>query len=295
MQVMADKLDIAFNSVLYATDFSRNSENAGRFAALLAQKLSLKLVVAHAFLLSQAAQEIETEKSRPSLQRSELQKLLQSVGNSLQPGTMQIETALVEGAPSAAIPILADRLSPAILVLGTHGGGMISRGFIGSAAEEILRSSKCPSLTVGPKVKPASSENFPFRRILFASDLSATAAHAAVYAMYFAQIFHAEIDILNVIKKEDMASQERIEAVRSHFLGALQNTLPNHASEFVDPQTFIDIGSVPKRIEDHIKNRAIDLLVLGVKKSSHIGLEMRTSRAFQIVVDAECPVLTVTG
>jgi hypothetical protein len=33
--------------------------------------------------------------------------------------------------------------------------------------------------------------------------------------------------------------------------------------------------------------------VLGLRKTSHLGLEMRTSGAFRIIVDAECPVLTI--
>jgi hypothetical protein len=43
----------------------------------------------------------------------------------------------------------------------------------------------------------------------------------------------------------------------------------------------------------------IDLLILGIAKgirrSSHLGLTTRTSGAFQLIVDAECPVLTVCG
>jgi hypothetical protein len=34
-------------------------------------------------------------------------------------------------------------------------------------------------------------------------------------------------------------------------------------------------------------------LVLGIRKTSHLGMEMRTSAAFQIIVGAECPVLTI--
>jgi nucleotide-binding universal stress UspA family protein len=47
------------------------------------------------------------------------------------------------------------------------------------------------------------------------------------------------------------------------------------------------------QILEHIRERSIDLLVLGIRKSSHLGMEMRTSRAFQIIVEAECPVLTI--
>ena len=32
--------------------------------------------------------------------------------------------------------------------------------------------------------------------------------------------------------------------------------------------------------------------LLGFENSSHLGLQMRTSDSFQLIVDAECPVLT---
>jgi hypothetical protein len=33
--------------------------------------------------------------------------------------------------------------------------------------------------------------------------------------------------------------------------------------------------------------------VLGIRRTSHIDMEMRTSGAFRIIVDAPCPVLTI--
>ena len=48
-----------------------------------------------------------------------------------------------------------------------------------------------------------------------------------------------------------------------------------------------------EQIIDHIRERSIDLLVLGIRKSSHLNVEMRVSRAIQTIVDAECPVLTI--
>ena len=72
--------------------------------------------------------------------------------------------ALLEGNPKDAIPQLADRNEPSMIVLGTHGGSRLERGIIGSVAEKILRSTRWPALTVGPQVQPVSSKTLPFER-----------------------------------------------------------------------------------------------------------------------------------
>jgi nucleotide-binding universal stress UspA family protein len=69
--------------------------------------------------------------------------------------------------------------------------------------------------------------------------------------------------------------------------------------DFLYPQTFIEAGDAHEQILEHCRDGSIDLLVLGIAKgvgkSSLLGLTTRTSGAFQLIVDAECPVLTVTG
>jgi len=69
--------------------------------------------------------------------------------------------------------------------------------------------------------------------------------------------------------------------------------VPQSAKEFCDPRTYVATGGAHDKILEHIKERSIELLVLGIRKTSHIGMEMRKSGAFRIIVDAPCPVLTI--
>jgi len=178
-------------------------------------------------------------------------------------------------------------------VLGTHGGGRIERGIIGSIAEKILRSSQWPTLTVGPQVKPASSQTFPFARILFATDFTPAAANTAVYAVTFAEVFGAKIDVLNVIQDDGIEHPDRLSDLQKRFFSALDGLVPQQAKEFCDPRTYVAVGRAHDQILEHIGERSIDLLVLGIRKTSHLSMEMRTSGAFRIIVDAACPVLTI--
>jgi nucleotide-binding universal stress UspA family protein len=282
-------------SVVYATDFSLGAQNAGLYAARIASYLSAELLVAHAFTLSQAAMEVEVDQVLVSQQRKDLKALLSRKAALLAGESIEACPILLEGDPKVVIPELADKHEPSMIVLGTHGGGRFERGIIGSTAEQILRSTHWPSLTVGPQVKPASLKALPFERILFATDFTPAAANAAAYAVDLAEMLGAKIDVLNVVQEDAVDHPDRLSDLRKQFYGDLDQLIPRYAKEFCDPRTFIAVGSAHDQILEHIRDRSIDLLVLGIKKTSHLSMEMRTSGAFRIIVDAECPVLTIRG
>jgi len=293
MPVIGDRPDLNLKTVVYATDFSLYSQNAGLYAARIASYFSANLLVTHAFTLSQAALEVEIDQILMSQQRKDLKALLSRKALLLGAEAIEAVSTLLEGDPKDVIPALADSNAPAIIVLGTHGGGWFERGVIGSIAEKILRSSRWPTLTVGPQVKPVSSKTFPFARILFATDFTAAAAHAATYAVTLAEVFGAQIDVLSVIQDDAIQHPERLSDLQRRFFSALEDYVPQQAREFCDPRTFVSVGRAHDQIIEHIRERSIDLLVLGIHKTSHLSMEMRTSGAFRIIVDAECPVLTI--
>jgi nucleotide-binding universal stress UspA family protein len=293
MPVIGDRPELNLKTVIYATDFSLGSKNAGLYAARMSAYFSAKLLVTHAFTLEQAAMEVEVGDRKPSRQRQNLTDLLRREADRLGAKSIDIIPTLLEGAPEDVIPDLADRLGPSMIVLGTHGGGRIGRGIIGSVAEKILRSTSWPALTVGPQIRPLTSHAFPFERILFATDFTAASVNAAPYAVTFAEIFAAKIDVLNVIQEAAIEHPDRLADLQTRFFSALDALVPQSAKEFCDPRTYVAVGGAHDKILEHIRERSIELLVLGIRKTSHISMEMRTSGAFRIIVDAPCPVLTI--
>jgi len=293
MPVIGDRPDLNLRTVIYATDFSPCSKNAGFYAARLAAFFSAKLLVTHAFTLAQAAMEVEIGDRLLSQQRNTLADLLSKEAALLGAGPVKAIPVLLEGEPVHVIPGLADMHEPSMIVLGTHGGGRIERGIIGSVAEKILRSTCWPALTVGPQVQPLAPHVFPFERILFATDFTGAAANAATYALKFAEAFGAKIDVLNVIQEAAIDHPDRLAHLQTRFFSALDALVPQCAKEFCDPRTYVAVGGAHDKILEHIRERSIELLVLGIRKTSHISMEMRTSGAFRIIVDAPCPVLTI--
>ncbi len=293
ISAVSDKPVLDLKTVVYSTDFSHCSRNAGLYAARLAAYFSVKLLVAHAFTLSQAAFEVEAVNRQVSQQRADLSRLLSQEATRLGADSAEVVPTLLDGDPKHAITQLADSNAPSMIVLGTHGRSGLERGIIGSIAETILRSTRWPALTLGPQVQPVTASTLPCKRILFATDFTSAAASAATYAATLAAIFGARIDVLNVIAEDAIEHPEMLAELRNRFYGLLGGLLPRQASAFCDPRTFVAMGSARNRILEHIEEQSIDLLVLGLRKTSLIGMEMRTSAAFQIIVDAPCPVLTI--
>jgi nucleotide-binding universal stress UspA family protein len=293
MPVFGDRPELNLKTVIFATDFSLRSINAGLYAARMAAHFSARLLVAHAFTLVQAAMEVEVGDRRLSHQRKGLEVLLSREAALLGSTSIEAIPMLLEGDPEAVIPGLADKEEPSMIVLGTHGGGRLERGIIGSVAEKILRSTRWPALTVGPQVQPLSSKAFPFERILFATDFTVAAANAAIYAVTFAEVFGSKIDVLNVIQDDVIEHPDRLFDLQTRFFSALDSLVPECSKEFCEPRTYVAVGGAHDKILEHIREHSIDLLVLGIRKTSHLSMEMRTSGAFRIILDAACPVLTI--
>lgn len=295
MQAEGEHAQLKIKAVIFATDLSLCCQNVGYYASFMAEHLSAELVVAHAFTLSQAAMEVEFDPALVSEQRKDLEFLLSRKAATLSRDRVHATPALAEGDPEKVLTELADSHGPSLMVLGTHGGGWIEREVIGSVAEKILRSTSWPTLTVGPRVRFAASHELCLKHILFATDFTPAAAPAAEYAVWFADIFGSSIDALNVIQQESLDQPERLRDLSSSFSQAMERSVPKRAIEFSNPKAFVEVGDAHHQILRHIKDHAIDLLVLGIRKTSHLGIETRTSAAFQLIIDATCPVLTIVA
>ncbi len=273
--------------------FSPASHNAGLYASAVSRHFGTQLVVAHAFTMVQAAREAEVLTSKPSMQRRDLDHDLALQAEILDAGQGETEAVLLPGDPRTTIPELARRRHPSLLVVGTHGGGSIGRFVLGSTAEGILRNSSGAALTIGPKVDILQAGTLKIQRILYATDCSREAAHAAPVAVALAEAFGAEFDVLNIVHSRQIDRSELMRNIEQHFHEAAESYLQQGAEQVTKPHSFVCAGDPAEQILLHIEEHRIDLLVLGLRRSAHLGMQNRTSGAFAIIVAASCPVVTV--
>lgn len=296
MSAIAKHLAVHLESVVFATDFSPASYNAGLYASAVSKHFRTKLVVAHAFILTQAALEVEAEKPGGSQQRRNLDHDLKLVAEVLESGNGEPEVLLLDGDPRGVVPALVQGNSRALIVLGTHGRGSVGRYVLGSTAEGILRHSTGPTLTVGPNVNILRAGTLNIRRILYATDCSPEAAHTAPVAFAIADAFSAELDVLNVVHSTATDHTEQLDRLQKFLRAAVAAVIDIDASsEVVKPRTFVSAGRTSADILNHVEEREIDLLILGLHRDLILGMQYRTSGVFPIIVKAKCPVITVAS
>ena len=280
-------------SIVLATDFSSGVRAAERYAAFLARQYDANLIVLHAFALEQAAMEVEELAHVRSMQRQDLERRLAEKVKEVARIAPKPTSVLGRGSPADVIDRVLQQHRPAMVVLGTHGGGAMERRFIGSVAEEILRTIPDPVLTVGPHVATHSADRIVFRHILYATDFSPAAARAGFHAVALARSFGSDLDVLHVVSEDAIGKQDLITRKEREFLAALGELIPGDSHAFPRSHTFVETGKARERILEHARERGVGLIVLGAHYHSHFARHLRTGPAFQIILEATCPVLTV--
>jgi nucleotide-binding universal stress UspA family protein len=88
------------------------------------------------------------------------------------------QTVLTQGNPWLEMSGVIGDAGIDLVVMGTHGRGVIGTLVLGSVAEQVLRQASCPVLTVGPEVAPSLVDHDKLSHILFATDFSEGSMHA---------------------------------------------------------------------------------------------------------------------
>jgi nucleotide-binding universal stress UspA family protein len=177
-----------------------------------------------------------------------------------------------------------------LIILGTHGKHGLKKLVLGSDAEQVFRKSRCPVLTIGPKVPPPT-ESSAFRTIVFATDFSAGSLHALPYALSLAEENQAHLVLLHLIPLVPLQHQE---SVAASARTRLEEMLPKDAADWCRPECIVRFEFPAEGILNLAREQNADLIVMGVHKGTPFAsAHLPWAIAYEVVCEAPCPVLTV--
>ena len=149
------------NKILYATDLSPNSAYALRYALDCAMLHNAEVVVLHvletayvgyapilATYIDDQGQQV-FNKERVANPKAAIEKRLKAVCNAEpdeNPGVGGIVKSIevCEGFPAERILGMAKEMNCDVIIMGTHGKGIIGNTFLGSTAKRVLRRTRKP-------------------------------------------------------------------------------------------------------------------------------------------------------
>ena len=278
---------VGFRNVLVATDLSSAAEKGIYYAEEIAKRYGARLYVVHvqgppvySYAPASSWPELaEEDKAFREESRIKLEERLQPVPH---------ELIFQEGEVCETLADLTREKHADLLVVGTHGRSGIEKVLMGSVAERLFRESRCPVLTVGPKVGEKSRNPAELSRILYATDFSAESLAGAPYAISLAREHRANLVLLNCFE----GGEDGIQAM----LQGLRQLVPFGTELRCQPFCIVERGPHGQKILDVAESHAADLIVLGVdgaSKGMAHNAYFRGSSLYKIVTQATCPVLTV--
>jgi len=150
--------------ILYATDLTKNSAYAFKYATGIAEKHNALIYILHVIeeLPESARTALENYLSDEQLdkyhnQKGELKetitKRLSMFCDNVQKGDPQCEMKVasidvIEGHPVSEILNQAEKENCDMIIMGTHGKGIISHAILGSVAEKVIRKTKAPVVVI---------------------------------------------------------------------------------------------------------------------------------------------------
>lgn len=277
---------IDLKRIMYATDFSDAARAALPIVGAVARHYGSCVYAAHVWspaVYPMVAPEVICVMDRRHQRQA--QEDLEQLLNTPAFAGIPAETVVRRGTPAEQLESVVRDNNIGLVVAGTHGSTGFKHRVLGSVAEELVRGLSCPVLTVGPRLAKRFESLERIEQILFPTDFSRESLAVFPYLASLAHEYHSRLTILHVLAPETAGNPD---ALRKQMEKALCRQLsPRCRADFV-----IDSGVAAETILDYARRRKADLIGLGVRCATDIAQHFRTTVAYRILAEAECPVLT---
>jgi nucleotide-binding universal stress UspA family protein len=297
---------ISVKNVLYATDFSAISESALPYATAISRRFGSTLHVAHVLsdssvLLMTGGVDYVSMGTLYEDAHSTAQEKIQQITTRL--GGIPYRTYVRHGQVWANLSSIVAENAIDLIVVGSHGRTGLGKLLLGSVAENILRHSPCPVLTVGPRVagrdklqefhgkgRELAPAELEMQHIVYATNLTPASLTVAPVAIALAKVFQSRLTLMHVI--EDYADLEDRPGPIEGGVRQLQAIVPKDASLAYAPEIVMEFGSASECIVKAAAEREADLIVLGARPADGTT-HLPWTTVHRVVANATCPVLTV--
>lgn len=229
-----------FHALLVPLDGSQFGEQALPWAASLARTgaLPLHLVQVHVPLaVSFGESGLVLDRGVEEEIRKSEENYLQSVVGRLAAAGLPAQAELVEGAVVEGIERQAQAKGADLIVMTTHGRGVMARLLVGSVADNLVRHSSVPVLLVRPGEGPPDLRQPPrLRRVLVPLDGSPLAEKVLPPVEALLDAVPAELILLRLVQPTlaDMTVANRWSQALVQRLQELQQALESEARQYLE-------------------------------------------------------------
>jgi nucleotide-binding universal stress UspA family protein len=278
--------------ILWPTDFSDEARESLLYADAFAKAFGAKIVALHVIpditpALYDAALVVKGELAkRVAFVKEETQRKFDALKKARD---LEFKTVIIEGNAAKKIIETAEKEKADLIVLGKRGLSVIEKLFIGSVANQVLRSSPVPVLLTKKKTgKPR------FKKILVPTDFSEQEEVERDFAWKLAKGFDSALTLLHVLELHDYEFTPR--ALDEMFDVVEKRLKKREKREKEDIEVYEDVYraiNAAVGIVDYADTHKFDMIVISTCVHSKIERFFLGSTTEKVISYSHIPVFAI--
>lgn len=271
-------------TILFPTDFSDNAKHAAQYAGMLARLFNAKIVLLNVYSIPtiseyQLPSEIEDfiirnrKEAEINLQNFTVQ-FIQKSGLSAERVTQKVEYGLA----TDKIVNIANQIKADLIVMGTKGANNIIDRWLGTHAQEVMKTANCPVWVV-----PAGTPiNYP-QNLLYAADFQGDEVSAIEKLLAITKPLGIKCKVVHV--------HDYFEPNVGHAIQEMTNLLEDKFDKQNLDVKCINRAEIVDGLETYIQNHQPDVVVLAIHEKSLIDKFFNDSVTKHFVQRGKLPLL----
>jgi nucleotide-binding universal stress UspA family protein len=282
----ADLVSYKFADLVVAYDFSEAAESALKYAAWLAKRFGSFIHLVGVQSPADHAGSIDGSLLGMKMAQNNLKFGLKGVEQGLQAVGIRCDSIWKIGNVADSIEGVVLENPPDLLLFGAFGYGPLDRRRLGSTAEHLLRTCRCPSFVIGPQAVLRGREAPPLERILCAISSLESSDNACCLAANVASRLGARLELLHVVDM-DQTDDRRMSNTRQG-----EEWIRDLRKRPIDAQYTIKHGRPDSLIATHAADSKASFIFFGLHRSGSRMVDCPDGVVSATIREAHCPVMT---
>ncbi len=278
--------------ILWATDFSDEAQEALLYADAFAKTFKADIIALHVVPdFSEALYEmkhliVEELSRRLAAVKNEAAKRLAALKKAK---GIPFKVIVEEGTASKKIIDVAEKEKVDLIVIGRRGMSAIEKLFIGSVANQVLRTSHVPILITKKKTgKPQ------FRKIIVPTDFSDREEAERDFAWELAKGFGSDLTLLHVLELHDYEFSPRVlDELLASLLKRLKQRKKREKVEFKIREEVYRAVNAAVGIVDYAETHNFDLIVISTCVQSKLERFFLGSTTEKVISYTNIPIFAI--